>query len=783
MGLTDYKKKRNFKKTREPSGGKSKNHVGRLFVIQEHHASHLHWDFRLELNGVLKSWAVPKGPSTDPHVKRLAVEVEDHPLSYATFEGTIPKGQYGGGSVKIWDKGEWIPTDAPNAQLKKGHLEFDLEGERLSGRWMLVRTRQKNSGKRFNWLLMKKSDSAALKKTSSQKNLKPKNLSKMPEFIEPQLASLATHPPDGKDWIHEIKFDGYRTACQIKNKKVKMLTRSGLDWTDKYKSLAQECKKFRAESAYLDGEIVWVDEKGKTQFQGLQNVLSHKTPDQLYYYVFDLLYLNGEDLKDLPLLERKTRLKKLLQQSHCKNIIFSEHWNTRGSEILKASCKLDLEGIISKNSALTYESGRGKAWLKSKCKHVQEFVIGGFTPQKSGVGLGSLLMGAYDSRNKFHFVGKIGTGFNNRECNELLKKFKKLKTDSNPFEVKTPKERAAIYLKPQLVANVEFGFWTEDKILRHAAYKGLRADKKAKEVFMHEVIAREIKEEVKLTHPDKILFSGAKATKKDLADYYEHVQKWILPHICNRPLSLLRCPSGAGKSCFFQKHLEINISGMHSDQIRSKTRGELQEIIYTDSLIGITGLVQMNTLELHAWGCDKDDIDHPNLIVFDLDPDASVKWSDVKKAALDLKSMLEKIGLKSFLKTTGGKGLHLHVPIAPVYSWDSVKTFSKALCDQLAQQNPLLFLTTATKSKRKGKIFLDYLRNGYGATAIVPYSARANPQATIALPLFWQELDKLKSPAQFNIQNALPILKKRRDPWAGYFKLQQRITLLDELTE
>jgi bifunctional non-homologous end joining protein LigD len=513
-------------------------------------------------------------------------------------------------------------------------------------------------------------------------------------------------------------------------------------------------------------------------------VLTSGNNENIYFYVFDLLHLDGEDLQDLPLLERKKILKTLLKKTKSKRIIYSEHWETRGSEIFAASCKMDLEGIISKDSAKGYSPGRGKGWLKSKCKHVQEFVVGGYTPQKNGTGLGSLMMGAYDEKHKFRFIGKIGTGYGMKESTMLLKRLKKLHTKTTPFEINTPKERAAIYVKPELVANVEFAEWTDEKVLRHAAYKGLREDKSAKDVYLHEPTAATVDESpaaVELSHPDKVLFPKTKNTKQDLADYYTEIQKWILPHIIQRPLSLLRCPSGAGKQCFFQKHLEAAIPGIFSDDIGSKTKGEMQEIIYARGLQGLLGLVQMNTLELHTWGCHTDNIDNPDLIVFDLDPDSAVAWTDVKKAALTLKKMLEKLGLKSFLKVTGGKGLHLHVPVEPIYSWDQIKSFAKSVCDKMALDEPSMFLTTATKSKRKGKIFLDYLRNGYGATAIVPYSARANPNATVAYPLSWTELAKLKAPDSFNITNVPKLLKKRKDPWTGYHKLRQRIKLLDKL--
>lgn len=822
MSLKEYKAKRDFHKTKEPAGKAIKNKGTKMFVVQKHHASHLHYDFRLELDGVLKSWAVPKGPSLNPKDKRLAVEVEDHPIDYASFEGEIPEGEYGGGHVIVWDKGEWIPPKNVDEQLKKGHLEFELHGEKLGGEWLLLRTRIPGA-KKNNWLLIKRDDESASAKDITKLNksvlsgvsleelekdmTSPKALKtpaktkktitqKKTKFLTfkdlkgPELATLSDTPPVGENWIHEIKYDGYRTLCFKNKKDTKMLTRSGLDWSKKYSELQKECIELSADSIILDGEIVWLDEKGRSSFEGLQSCLEEGDSSKLVYYVFDLLYLNGFDTRNLPLIDRKKLLREILEQSESEKILFSEHWDESGKSVFESACENHLEGIISKNGDSHYDSGRNKNWLKIKCTNIQEFVIGGYTMQENNASLGALLMGAYNSEGKFQYIGKVGTGFNAKTSKSLISKFKKLKSAHSLFDEKTPKSKEANWVKPILVGNIEFGAWTGDKILRHAAFKGLREDKKAKDVLLDEVktkknVVRKTKEkktkaEVELSHPEKIIYPSDKITKQDLADYYTDIQKWIIPHLKERPLALLRCPNGEGKTCFFQKHIETDDEGILGKKVESKLKKKKEDVVYIDSSLGLQELVQLGTLEIHSRGCSVSEIDFPNQIVFDFDPDPGVKFEKVKEAVFVLKEILDRLKLKSFIKVSGGKGLHVHVPIAPKYDWDQIKSFSKSICEQMENEHPGKFTTNISKAKRKGKIFLDYLRNGYGASAIAPYSVRAREHAPVALPITWLEAKKIKNANSYTLKIVPKLLKKRKDPWIGYNKLAQKIKLLDQ---
>lgn len=767
MSLKEYQKKRDFKKTKEPAGIKETGEK-HIFVIQKHYASHLHYDFRLELDGVLKSWAVPKGPPKTAKEKRLAVEVEDHPVSYAKFEGTIPEGEYGAGTVEIWDKGVWIPLGNPQQQLKKGHLEFELKGKKLSGRWMLIRTQMK--AKKANWLLIKRSASAAPKKSKvkSEVDLKDLPFRKMPHFVEPELCSLVEHAPAGENWVHEVKFDGYRSLARKENKKLQIFTRSGLDWTAKYLAIAGALNKIKAKSFLIDGEIAWIDDKGRTQFDGLQNALQNNLNDELVFYVFDLLYLNGKDLRDLPLIDRKKRLEKLIKPLKSTKIVFSQHQTADGDSVYKSACHLDLEGIISKNTSSRYSSGRGTDWVKTKCTHTQEFVIGGFSVQANKKTIAALLLGEYTEDGTLKYVGRVGTGFNSQNLPLLIKRLSKLGSTKNPFSTKPSLAGSVQWVKPTLVANIEFGAWTSDHILRHAAFKGLREDKKAEAVTeevavkINESKTYESTDDVKLTHPEKVLYKEAKIKKIDLFNYYKKIQKWIMPHIADRPLSLLRCPSGQGTNCFFQKHFD-----------------DENEFIKVTNLNELLHLVQMNTLELHAWNCHLENMDKPDQIVFDLDPDPSVSWKQVKEAAFELKDILDQLKLKNYIKVSGNKGLHIHVPVLPIYTWAQIKNFSKSVCDLMVSQSPEKFTTQLMKKNRKNKIFLDYLRNGEGATAIVPYSVRATPQATVALPISWSDLEKLKAPNLFTIKSVIKLLAKKKDPWIGFFKVKQKINVLD----
>ena len=780
-----YNEKRNFRKTKEPIGlvpKRAKNRA-RVFVIQEHHARRLHYDVRLEFNGVLLSWAVPKGPSMVPGEKRLAVQTEDHPLAYKDFEGVIPAGEYGGGHMTIWDSGTWVPSGDIQKQIDKGHLEFELKGERVSGRFHLIRTRSAK-GPKSSWLLIKRTDSETAK-TSSVKKRKS-DVDPLPKFKEPQLATLVRTPPEGEEWIHEIKFDGYRAIAAIDSGKVTVRTRRGHDWTDKFSSVANALKKVRAKSALIDGEIVAIDPQGKTDFQRLQNSLKSGEKAQLVYYAFDLLYLNGEDLTDRPLLQRKKLLQQLVDQAKVETFRFSQHFENAGKDILAASCNLNLEGIISKKVESPYSPGRSGSWVKSKCTKGQEFVIGGFTPPKgSRSGFGALLLGAYED-GKFRYFGKVGTGFTDASIKELHAKLKKLVQKKNPFEVAAPNEKVT-WVKPNLVANIEFGELTGDKILRHPSFKGLREDKSGRSVVLEKekLVGKKkstsASSDFSLTHPEKILFPKVKVTKLQVAEFYDAIQEWMLPLLVDRPLSLNRCPSGVKGQCFFQKHKgKGDPDELHSKIIYSDFKEANEEILYIDSSEGLISLVQMGAFEIHQWGSHRSDIDHADHIVFDLDPDPNVKWPVVRDAAFELRDLLEQLELKSFVKVTGGKGVHVQVPIDPIYDWDQIKGFSKTVVTHLSTKYPNRFLHQMSKAKRKGKIFLDYLRNGYGATAVAPFSVRAKPNASVALTLSWQELKKVKSPDMYSIDLAQKVLKARKvDPWEGYLEMKQKIAIFN----
>nr|BDT26927.1 DNA ligase D [Bacteriovorax sp. HI3] len=535
----------------------------------------------------------------------------------------------------------------------------------------------------------------------------------------------------------------------------------------------------------MDGEIVWLDEHGHSSFQGLQNALEEKDDGKLIYYVFDLLFLNGFDIRRFPLAERKKLLEQVIQKTKSKKIIYSSHWDEDGANVFKSACENELEGIISKNIHGEYSSGRGKNWLKIKCKNVQEFVIGGYTLQKNSASLGAILLGVHNEKGEFQYIGKVGTGFNNKTSTALLKSLKNLQITKSPFEMKSPKGRQQFWVKPSLVANIEFSTWTEDKILRHAAFKGLRKDKKAPEVMLElpvkkAVLQKKNKMAAEISSPDKILYPEDQITKQDLLDYYKAIEKWIIPHLKDRPLALLRCPAGYDHTCFFQKHAETDEEGIKSQDIVSKLKEKKEQVLYIDSIDGLRELVQLGTLEIHVRGGDYQHIDYANQIVFDFDPDEGMSFEKVKSAAFELKALLEKLKLKSFIKVSGGKGLHVQVPVSPQYNWDEIKEFAKKICEQMESAHPEKYTTTVSKAKRKGKIFLDYLRNGYGATAIAPYSVRAREHAPVALPITWAEAKKLKSGHSYTLKDVPKLLKKRSDPWKGYLKLKQKIKVLDD---
>ena len=809
MALEHYHQKRNFKHTPEPKGSKGNRELSHNhFVVQMHAASHLHYDFRLEKNGVLLSWAIPKGPSLDPTIKRLAVHVEDHPLEYKDFEGIIPKGQYGGGTVMVWDKGEWDEVD-DGKSLSKGALTFNLMGEKLKGKWKLIQI--KNDPK--NWLLMKAKDDEACpqdkydiveeeplsvvsgrslneikdnamstwtsSKTKTRAYQLPKSIQtsvpqrKLPNKVPPQLATLVDKAPTGDDWIHEMKFDGYRLLTVINNE-VKLITRGQHDWTHKFKPLSAELEKLKLSQTILDGELVVLDKKGLPNFQLLQNAI--KTGNAKFiYYVFDVLFYQGYDLTSLPLIERKAILEKILPKNH-PSIRYSSHIQGQGDKVFKKAAKLGFEGIVSKHIDSPYIHKRGKNWLKIKVSQRQEFVIGGFTePSGDRAFFGALLLGVYDENNKLKYCGRVGTGFTDSSLKELHRILQKSTRKKCPFiEIPTMNDLLS-WVKPTLIAEIEFKEWTSEGILRHASFKGLREDKEPIQVTEEQTIS------FQLTHPEKILYPKDRITKHDISQYYLSIKDWILPYITNRPLSIFRCPGGIESACFYQKHLpeDSKANAIHTIQIKGKAKEE--NYLYIKDIDGLMQLVQMGTLEIHPWGASVANIERADYVTFDLDPADDVDYKTVVKAAFQIKEELENLGLVTFLKTTGGKGLHIAIPIQPRYTWDEVTHFAKTFSKYLMLKYPDHYIDTMSKMKRKGKIFVDYLRNHRGATAVAAFSTRARKGAPVSMPLAWEDLSPKMRSDHFTILNSLKHLKKLSvDPWKDFFSMKQKLPQIDE---
>ena len=807
MALTLYRKKRNFDATPEPRGDAVASGQN-SFVVQKHDARRLHYDFRLEMDGVLKSWAVAKGPSLDPAVKRLAVAVEDHPLEYGDFEGTIPKGEYGGGTVIVWDRGTWRPDGDPQKGFAKGHLEFELFGEKLHGRWHLVRMETKPKEKHENWLLIKGDDGAArpekdgdilveqpdsaktgrdlaaiateapgwssksgkLPGPADPSKVKGAKKAKMLGFVEPALASLAASPPSGERWLHEIKFDGYRLQARLEAGKVTLLTRSGLDWTHKFGDrITEALRALPVETALLDGEIVVENGAGASDFSALQSDLSENRSDRFIFYLFDALYLDGFDLRDAPLIERKARLKNLLPATG--PLRFSDHFEENGELVLRHICRMSLEGIVSKLRDAPYRSGRGKSWTKSKCSARQEFVIGGYViSSTSRKAIGSLVLGAFD-KGALEYVGRVGTGFTQKMAAELFARLETLQTKASPFAQKLSAEEArqVVYVEPKLVAEIEFRAWTADGHLRHAAFRGLREDKPATSVVRETPPPppppKEPRRMVKLTHPDRLYWPDAGVTKEGLADYYAEIFRFAAPFIVGRPLALLRCPDGIDGQQFFQKH---PWKGMGSAILPVEDPTGETAIAIKD-VDGMISLAQGAALEIHPWGSTLADWERPDILIMDLDPGDGVAWEMVIAAAREIRERLERAGLTAFVKTSGGKGLHVAAPLKPQAEWPAVKTFAKSFADAMAADSPEAYVSTIPKARRQGKILIDYLRNQRGATAIAPYGARARPGAPVSMPLDWEELSPAIGPAHFTIANAPTRLASlSKAPWEDF---------------
>ena len=834
--LDVYRQKRDFKTTSEPKGRKAPK-GGHSFVVQKHDATRLHYDFRLEMDGVLKSWAVTRGPSLVPSEKRLAVHVEDHPLAYGDFEGTIPKGEYGGGTVIVWDRGTWKPIGDAAKAYAKGHLEFELAGEKLHGRWHLVRMHGKPGEKRENWLLIKGDDefavpegeddlleeqpdsvktgraiedvageapgwssktgkirkssrkAAAAPKTAAAKakdvpvpdpsGIKGARKGRLPDFLPPMLASLAAAPPPGARWLHEIKFDGYRLQARIEAGRVKLLTRSGLDWTKKFgKAVPAALRDLPVGTALFDGELVVETGAGASDFSALQADLSDGRDDRFVFYLFDLLHLDGYDLTRVPLEARKALLEKLVPATEGA-LRYSGHFDENGALVLRHACRLSLEGVVSKLRDAPYREGRGKSWIKSKCSARQEFVVGGFVPSSvSRQAIGSLVLGVYEN-GKLQPVGRVGTGFSAPVAADLFRRLSRLRTDESPFGRKLTAEEArqARFVRPELVAEVEFRAWTADGHLRHASFRGLREDKPATEIVA-EVPGSKAKPKadkpprrtVRLTHPDRVYWPKEGVTKEGLADYYTEVWRYIAPHIVGRPLALLRAPSGIDGQTFFQKHAWKGINA-NIIQVQDPKEKDDEPYVAINDLDGLIGLVQSAVLEIHPWGSTLADWERPDRIIMDLDPGEGVAWHAVIEAAEETRKRLEAAGLNAFVKTSGGKGLHVCAPLKPSARWPAVKAFCKAVADAMAKDSPDKYVSTITKSKRRGKILIDYLRNQRGMTAVAPYSTRARPGAAVSMPLAWSELSADIGPAYFTVENTPTRLQAlTADPWADFTK-------------
>ncbi|MFC3712824.1 DNA ligase D [Sphingoaurantiacus capsulatus] len=778
--LSAYNAKRDFKKTPEPPG-KVAVRTGDRFIVQKHAATRLHYDFRLEIDGVLKSWAVTRGPSCNPDDKRLAVRTEDHPMSYASFEGSIPKGEYGGGTVMLWDDGSWEPLHDPREGLESGKLHFRLKGKRMKGEWLLVRLKPDKPGGRENWLLRKVEDKFASSDTDLTadnvtsiktgrsmadiaEGVKPKRATKAappPKFRDVQLATLADVPPAGSQWVHEVKYDGYRCLLVKSGDKVAAYTRKGNDWTEEFGSIARAAAAIDAQSAAIDGEVVALDDKGMPSFSKLQNAL--KDGGELKFFAFDLLELDGTDLTHLPLLDRKARLQPLIADVG-DPLLYSDHIAGDGEQVLQTLCKFGGEGIVSKRGDGKYIGKRSTSWLKVKCVKRQEFVIGGWSKSDKGRGFASLLLGTYEG-GKLKYAGRVGTGFDAKTIADIAKRMKPLTVDKPAFDKLTADaRRGAQWIKPQLVAEVAFGEITPDGLVRHGSFIGLRADKPAKEIGLDKAVTVDgelNRSGVHISSPDKVMFPELGATKRELVDYYEAVAEAMLPHVAGRPLSLVRCPQGRGKECFFQKH-DSGIFPAGVRQVRiDETKGKAQPYVYIDNVQGLIACLQMGTLEFHIWGSRIDHLERPDRLVIDLDPDEGLGFDAVREAAKEVKKRLADHGLDCWPLLTGGKGLHLVAPLAPKHDWEAVKAFAKNFAEEMAGAHPDRFTSKMSKAGRAGRIFIDWLRNQRGATAIAPFSTRARLNAPIAVPVSWRELAKVEG-SSFTIADVKAALRHAR---------------------
>jgi bifunctional non-homologous end joining protein LigD len=835
--LKTYRDKRNFDVTPEPAGGGRANERERAFVIQKHWATRLHYDFRLELGGTMKSWAVPKGPSFDPGDKRMAVHVEDHPISYNTFEGTIPPKQYGAGQVIIWDKGVWLPLEDPLQGYRQGKLKFELRGHKLHGRWTLVRMKSREGERQEPWLLIKERDGYARPAAEysvvdampdSVKQLADRPTAqeparanareaaapasgppagarpaRLPDALQPQLATLVREPPrDSEHWVFEIKFDGYRMLTRAEGGRVRLVTRNGNDWTRKLPELARSLQAMDLPDGWYDGEIIMPGERVPADFQALQGAFDTARTADIVYYLFDLPYCAGQDLRDVPLFERRAVLQRIVERLPQDKVRFSAVFDAPPQEIVRSACRLGLEGVIAKRRDSAYVPRRSSDWIKLKCGQRQEFVIGGYTdPKGARTGIGSLLLGVHDADGTLRYAGNVGTGFNEQTLRELRTRLDAVRTDRSPFAADSGAPRTAHWVQPHLVCEVSFGEWTREGRVRHSVFQGLRDDKPADAITRETARGTapvdrparrgraqpapapapareegtggtglpELPPSLRVSHPERIVDAATGTTKIDLVRYYALVAPLMMEHLRDRPVSMVRAPAGIGGELFFQKHLDrYQMPGVV--QLDRAIDPDHPRLLAIGEPLGLLSAAQMNVVEFHTWNGVASAITTPDRMTFDLDPGEGVAWPQIQEAAQLVRNFLADLGLVSFLKTSGGKGLHVVVPVKPQFDWDTVKAFSQAVVQHLARTLPQRFVAKSGGSNRVGRIFVDYLRNGFGATTACAWSARARPGLGISVPVRWDELPQLTSGAHWTVASVHSRLSQGNRPWADYAK-------------
>jgi bifunctional non-homologous end joining protein LigD len=818
--LKRYQAKRNFDITPEPAEGGESLPGALQFVVQKHWARSLHYDFRIEIDGTMKSWAVPKGPSYDPHDKRMAMHVEDHPVSYNAFEGEIPAKQYGAGKVIVWDKGFWVPLGNVRKDYRAGHIKFELHGHKLRGRWALVRMKARKEGSGDPWLLIKERDEfareaaefsvvdqfpdsvaalampragsaskPAAKKAARKRSEWPDGAveAEPPPKLAPVLATLVDGPPpDPGDWVYEIKFDGYRLLARIEGKTARLFTRNGHDWSDRMPHLVRALQRMKLKPGWLDGEIVVLDEAGRTDFQALQSAFDSTRTQDIVYFLFDLPYYDGHDLRAVPLVERRALLERLLADPP-PEIRFSAVFDAPPQDIVASACRIGLEGVIGKRRDSAYRSRRSPDWIKLKCARRQEFVVGGYTdPQGSRTGFGSLLLGVHDEHGALVFAGGVGTGFNERSLTEIFARLEPLAVDQRPFKQRIENERRAHWVKPVLVAEVTFSEWTQDGHVRHPVFLALRSDKPAKQIVREAPVparaadreqaktqtkgpAATLPANFKVSHAERVVDASSGITKVEVVRFYGLVAPLMMEHLRGRPVSLVRAPRGIGGQLFFQKHLEDgSIEGIR--QLDAALWPAHPALIEVAAALGLPGAAQMNVIELHTWNAVKSAIDKPDRMTFDLDPGEGVDWPAMLQAVELMRVILVELGLVPFCKTSGGKGLHVVVPLRRVHGWDVVKDFSQAIVRHMARTLPQLFVAKSGPSNRVGRIFIDYLRNGFGATTVSAWSLRARPGMGVSVPVAWDEVLDLRGGDHWTLRDIHTRLDRGNAPWEGYAK-------------